>query len=581
MWPTNDTVPDYVLGYLSGSNCWTRWKTVKSPPHRSAGSPITSLFVLEKLWLIMVENTDRTSVTKVNPVRRRVLQGVAAGIGGLAGCIGESNQGQRNTDQSTDDEETFRVGSPWTPDSLDPIVNGWLWRRISVIEPLLTVDYDTSIAAGLATSGELADDGETWQFDLTKDVAFHDGTPVTADAVVFSLKRAFDSSALAALPIESVSAPDKQTVTISTDGPFAPLPAHVTRGRTGIIAPSSVNSDGDVTNPVGTGPFQFASWEPGTSITATANQDYHGAPPEIDRLVYEGVTDSQTRRLQLQNDELDMARILPNHTADRLQQAANLKAYTYEIPRSRYLVFDTTSEPFDDRRVRQAVMHAIDGQTIVESILEGLGSEAIGPFPPEVTSWANSDLEPYDYAPEMADDLLTKAGWRMMDGTRRRDGVSLDVDIWTYESRPLLPPIAEVLQVQLGEVGFDVSLQTMDYATIKERANSETFGMALWSNSVLWYPDPDRLTDFVHSSEATMFSGYENPEVDRLLERGRATTKYEDRKRIYDEIQTIIQRDVPIGWLTYFTNVVGTRADVTGYRPHPTEASYHLETVKK
>lgn len=88
----------------------------------------------------------------MNPVRRRVPQGVAAGIGGIAGCVGESNQGQRDANQAVDDEVTFRVGSPWTPDSLDPIVNGWLWRRISVIEPLLTVDYDTPIVAGLATS---------------------------------------------------------------------------------------------------------------------------------------------------------------------------------------------------------------------------------------------------------------------------------------------------------------------------------------------------------------------------------------------------------------------------------------------
>lgn len=542
---------------------------------------MANLFVLDKLQLYMERTTGRAGAAKVNPVRRRVLQGVVAGIGGIAGCLGASEKGERDTDRSADGEVTFRVGSPWTPDSLDPIVNGWLWRRLAVIEPLLTVDYDTSVVAGLATSWELADDGETWRFELKEDVTFQDGTPLTADAVVFSLKRAFDSSALAALPIESVSAPERRTVSITTDGPFAPLPAHLTRGRTGIIAPSSVNSDGDVTEPVGTGPFQFASWEPGTSITAAANQDYHGAPPEIDRLVYEGVTDTQTRRLKLQNDELDMARVLPNHAVDRLQQSENLKAYTYEIPRARYLVFDTTSEPFDDRRVRQAVMHAIDGQTLVASILEGLGSEAIGPFPPEVTSWANSDLDPYDYSPERADDLLTAAGWRTVDGTRRRDGVSLDIDIWTYESRPLLPPLAEVLQVQLGEVGFDVSLQTMDYATIKERASAEPFGMALWSNSVLWYPDPDRLTDFVHSSEATMFSGYENPEIDRLLEQGRTTPNSEDRKRIYDEVQTIIQRDVPIGWLTYYTNVVGTRADVTGYRPHPTEASYHLETVRK
>ncbi|ELZ92860.1 dipeptide ABC transporter ATP-binding protein [Haloferax mucosum ATCC BAA-1512] len=525
----------------------------------------------------MTEDAGRAR-RRVDSVRRRVLQGVVASIGGVSGCLGGAPSGHSPTEQSADGERTFRVGSPWTPDSLDPAINGWLWRRITVIEPLLTVDYDTSITAGLATSWEQTDD-ETWVFELRDDAEFHDGTPVTADAVVFSLNRAFDSNALAALPIESVSAVNKRTVSLTTDEPFAPLPAHLTRGRTGIIAPSSTDSDGDVTEPVGTGPFEFASWEPGRTITATANPAYYGKIPEIDRVVYEGVTDSQTRRLKLKNDELDMARILPNQSVEQLRNVENLKAYTYEIPRSRFLVFDTTTEPFSDRRVRQAVMHAIDREMLVESLLEGVGSAATGPFPPEVTSWANDDLEPYEYAPERSAELLTAAGWEQVDGTRQRDGVSLDVDIWTYESRPLLSPIAQVLQTKLGEVGFDVSVRTMESATIRERAQSDAFGMVLWSNSVLWYPDPDRLTDFAHSSEATMCSGYANPEVDSLLEQGRTTANTEERKRIYDEVQAILQRDVPIGWLTYYTNVVGTRADVTGYRPHPTEAAYHLERV--
>ncbi|MEA5387677.1 ABC transporter substrate-binding protein [Haloarculaceae archaeon H-GB2-1] len=476
---------------------------------------------------------------------------------------------------------TFRVGSPWSPDSLDPAINGWLWRRINVVEPLLTVDYDASVTTGLAESYELADDDVTWRFSLKDGVTFHDGSSLTAEDAVFSLERVFDSGSLSGLPVTSVSAEDERTVVVETGQPFAPLPAHLTRGSAAIVSKGSLDSEGNVTKPVGTGPFQFESWESGTSITASAFSEYHGTTATVDELVYEGITDSQTRLLKLENDELDMARILPNSNVETLEGSDSLHSHAYEIPRARYLVFDTQSEPFADRRVRRAVMHAVDRQAVVDSVLEGLGSTAVGPFPPAVTDWANEDLEPYAHDPDRARTLLSEAGWEQGENGRQRDGSDLSVDIWTYSTRPLLPVIAEVVQTQLGEVGFDVSVRTMESGTIEERANSEDFGMVLWSNSVLWYPDPDRLTDFVHSEDATMFSGYANDEVDDLLARGRRTADEAERKQIYDEVQAKMQEDVPIGWLTYYTNVVGTRADVSGYEPHPTESCYHLESVSK
>lgn len=175
--------------------------------------------------------------------------------------------------------------------------------------------------------------------------------------------------------------------------------------------------------------------------------------------------------------------------------------------------------------------------------------------------------------------LLTEAGWKGDNGGRSRDGKPLSVTLWTYSSRPLLPTITQVLQTQLREVGFDVEVETMESATIKEQVKDGPFDAFLWSNSVLWYPDPDRLSDFVHSEQSTMHSGYENETVDRLLEEARRTADREERFERYAEVRRIVQRDVPIGWLTYYTNVHGTRGDVDGYRPHPTEACYHLEEV--
>lgn len=506
----------------------------------------------------------------VEITRRQKLLGLAAGLSGFSGYW--TIRGDGNADGA------FRVGSPWTPDSLDPIANGWLWRRISVLEPLLTVEYDATVAPGLATDWRMIDD-ETWQFTLREGVTFHDGTALTAERSLPSLRRAFESSTLASVPVESVEATGKQTITIRTDGPFSPLPAHCTRGVTCPISPAAITDDGSVSKPIGTGPFEFESWEQGTSITATSYPAYHGEGATIEKLVYEGITDDQTRRLKLENDELDMARILPNEAIDSLESRAEFTTHTYEIPRARYLVFDLDSSPFGERRVRRAVMHAIDREAIVESLLNGVGSAAVGPFPSDVTNWAAENLEPYEYAQDRARRLLTEAGWEQNGDGRSRDGEPLSVSIWTYSTRPLLPLIAQVVQTQLRDVGFEVEVKTMESATIKEQVRNGSFDMVLWSNSVLWYPDPDRLSDFVHSEEATMFSGYESETVDRLLEEARRITDRTERFQRYESVQRHIQRDLPIGWLTYYTNVVGTRADVEGYRPHPLESCYHLEEV--
>ncbi|KZX50098.1 ABC transporter substrate-binding protein [Haloarcula sp. K1] len=501
--------------------------------------------------------------------RRQTLFAAAAGISGLSGYWLQN-------DDSVG-EDTFRVGSPWTPDAIDPVTNGWLWRRLNVLEPLLTVDYDATVSPGLATDWHMVND-RTWEFTLREGVTFHDGTEVTAETVLPSLTRAFESSSMAAVPVESVEAAADRTIIIQTTVPFSPLPAHCTRGITCPVSPSAIANDGSITEPIGTGPFQFEDWEPGSTITTTATPDYHGSTAHIETLIYEGITDDQTRRLKLESGELDMARILPNKAADTLASSPDLTAHTYKIPRARYLVFDLDSAPFADRKVRRAVMYAIDRDHIVDSLLNGLGSKAVGPFPADVTEWA-AELEPYEYSPDKARSLLAEAGWEPDGGTRTRDGDTLSVSIWTYNTRPLLPTIAEVIQTQLQAVGFDVDISVMESSTIKEQATNGEFDTVLWSSSVLWYPDPDRLSDLVHSETETMFSGYENEAVDQHLEAARRTADRDERFERYAAVQRRMQRDLPLGWLTYYANVIGTRADVEGYQPHPIESCYHLEEV--
>ncbi len=176
---------------------------------------------------------------------------------------------------------------------------------LNVIEPLLTVDYDATVSPGLATDWHMVND-RTWEFTLREGVTFHDGTEVTAETVLPSLTRAFESSSMAAVPVESVEAAADRTIIMQTSVPFSPLPAHCTRGITCPVSPSAIANDGSITEPIGTGPFQFEDWEPGSTITTTATPDYHGSTAHIETLIYEGITDDQTRRLKLENGELDM-----------------------------------------------------------------------------------------------------------------------------------------------------------------------------------------------------------------------------------------------------------------------------------
>ncbi len=502
---------------------------------------------------------------------------MTAGLAGLAGCSSVL-QGDES-DSTSEQKTTFHIGTPWNPDSLDPLVKGWMFRKLNIIEPLVIADYDASVKPGLASEWTTSDNKLTWEFTLQEDVSFHDGTPLTVDAVVSSLRRSFEADSLANLPVESISAKGERVVEIETSTPFAPLPAHLTRAPTSIVAEDSYDNDGDIKKPIGTGPFQFDSWTQGERITAVSNSSYRGQTPAIDTLVYESVPDEQTRVLKLENTELDMARALSGSTISTLEDREYLEPVDYAVPRSRYLVYDTTSSPFDDVKVRRAVMHAIDQEEIVGSVLNDLGPAAIGPFPPEVTDWANTDLEPYPYEPQTAEQLLAEAGWKATGNGRERDGETLEIGLWTYDARTL-PLVSEVVQGQLSQVGFSVNLQVMDYSTIDERANSEEFDLVMWSNSLLWYSDPDRLADFVHSKDATMFSGYANDRVDTLLEEARRIPDANERKRRYDEVQSIVQRDVPIGWLTYVTNVVGMNAGIDGYEPLPTETCYHLENIE-
>ena len=508
--------------------------------------------------------TDDTHQT-IN--RRTVLKTtVGATAVAVAGCL-----------SSASDEDDVRIGGPWEANR-DPLDGGSQLRRLGITEALVSVDYDANPAPGLAADWERLDD-QQWRFELRDDVTFHDGEQFDATAAVESLQRTVSSAAFADVPIDTIEATDELTVDIDTEQPFSPLPAHLSRNEAVILSPAAVDDDDAVTEPISTGPFAFDSFQAGSELRAVRNDDYYGQTPAIESVRYEVVDDDQTRRMKLENGELEMARILPLEMVDDLESAASIDTYTPEIPRIRFLTFDTQSKPFDDDRVRRAVNHAIDRDAIVSSVLAGVDRPAVGPFSPEISDWANPDLEGYDYALEDARSLLDAAGWTVGDDdVRTRDGEELAVEFLTFEARSL-PLIAEVIQDQLADIGIDVDVTTMEYSSMVDQVGQDSFDGYLTSWGTLWYPDPDRLADMFHSTDATLHHGYGNDRVDTLLEEARALDDRAERIVRYHEVQSLVLEDAPVAFLTTYTNVVATAAELSGYEPHPTESRYGLESI--
>ena len=515
--------------------------------------------------------------------RRPMLKALAAGsFVSIAGCSGNASQG--GTGENASQGGTFRFSVPFFPPNLDPLQNdgGWRSREIGVLESLFEPNRDGGVDPQLVDDWSRSGDDLTWEFELRQDVNFHNGSDLAADAVAFALDRTFfyDASRLSGLPVESIEAIDDRTVAITTESPMASLPGQLSRPSAGIIHPDSMTDDGSI-EPISTGPFTLESWDPSGEIVIKRNDDYYGTNPAIERAVFEQVSDGQTRLLKLQNDELDLGKNLPNSAAAEIENDSSVDLHITENASEQIIVFNTDRDPLDDQRVRRAILSGIDRQAIVDSVLEGIGSPAYKPWDPASVQWANEKLDPDSYDPELAASLLADAGWeRGDDDVRYRNGDPLAVVLWAYTERPNLPAIAEVMQAQLSEIGFDIEVKVTEWSALDEAKTQGDYDMFIGHWGMYGYPpDPDILTNYYDPDQNIIDSPYDNQRVVDLLDEGRKTFDTDERKQIYDEIQEIVMEDVPVGFLVRQSYVNGTQTDVDGYNPHPRIPKLELEQI--
>lgn len=450
------------------------------------------------------------------------------------------------------------------PDQLDPCqaAKSQVGKVIkqNVIETLTEVNpADGSVSPRLATSWEQVDD-LTWRFELRDGVTFHDGSPLTSEAVAFSLERTLVESLACEAAIkyftgaEITATPvDENTIDFATAAPNPILPTLM--GSLGIMS-AATPPDTITREPIGTGPYTLTEWTPGQQIVISAYPEYWGETPAVTSATYVWRPDSAVRAAMVASGEADIAPSIA--VQDATDPAMD---YSYVNSDTSSFRIDAGVPPLDDVRVRQALNYAIDREAMKGSIFSDeviLASQLVVPG----INGHNADLVPYPYDPEKAKALIEEA---------RADGVPVDTEIVLIGRYNIYPNAEEAIQAVMAmyqAVGLNVSLKMTEAAEWFELA-FKPFPEDRAPNIFQTMHDNNN-GDAVFTIGGKYLSTSEQstiavPELDALIEKASAATG-DERRETFEEAFRMIHEDIvpDVGFfhMVGFTRV-GPRLDFT------------------
>ena len=467
---------------------------------------------------------------------------------------------------------TIAVGFGPKSDVPDPRAgyNGWMANQSGVTETLMGIDYDLELYPRLAASIEQVSP-TTWRVRLRPGVQFHDGSAVTAQAVVDSIAAISDAShsghnkrIAKLLDLKGMRAEGNLVVVFETNSPNAAFPWTLSEPGIAILGAASD------TFPINaTGPYVFQEAIPGQLYRATANSNYRLGTPGLQevRIVVSG--DPATAALAFEAGEVDMVINYPEADFERIQ-STGAQGFAAPTTRLYFYTINAASGPMANPLIRRAVALAIDRQAIVDAVLSGVGGvPAAGVFP-EGKGWAANIALEYD--PQQAQELLAQAGARKQGDSWLLDGEPLEIDIVTYSSRAALPPTAELTQAFLAAIGVKANVRVGEWGASNDAIANGEADMFLQAWVTTPQGDPGGVLETLLRSDGGSNSGkYANSELDELLDRGRSTFATPARKAIYDEVQAIIAADAAMIPVFHVSQVNVAKPGLSGYAVHPTE----------
>jgi len=501
----------------------------------------------------------------------------------VAGCRGSSSGPSAPAGEP---RQELRVGLDVDAGTADPrLARDTSARRVVdlVFNGLVWLDPELKPQPALATSWRQIDP-TTWEFTLREGVKFHDGSELTAEDVKYTYDTLLDPAFKAPYrslyaPIKEVIALDKYHVRFVLSQPYAPLLSYLDMG---IVPKAAAQAAGDSfgTKPIGTGPFKLVKWEKNNRIEFEAFPDYWGGPPKLEKVTFLIIPDNTVRAAALEAGDVDLIHSpLSAQDIPRLEANPKLKVEKTNALGFTYVSFNCADPILKDVRVRRALAHLIDKKTISSTIYQGMDTPGKSPLVPAM--WAYSDeIKDPEYDPARARELLAQAGWKDTDGdgVLDRGGKKLTISLKTHSEDPNRIQVVEFLQNEFRKAGIEATVETTEWPTFRDAVQKGDYQLAVLGWLALVDPDRAMYNQF-HSRGASNDGKYSNPRVDELLEKGRATTDIEERKKIYREVAQIVVDEVAYAVILYQGYVVAYNQKVSGFQIHPNASFASLARV--
>jgi len=435
-----------------------------------------------------------------------------------------------------------------------------------IFSNLTRISHELKPEPQLAHKWEASADSSEWTFHLVKNAKFHNGRPVVAADVKFSLDRILDPKTAskgrkARGPIKEIIVKDDHTIVFKLKGPYADLALQLGNTFSRIIAKENL---ADTANkPTGSGPYKLKEYGPGNKAIVVRKPDYfEKGLPYLDEVHQIYIKEYAAQVSALKTGQIEIMNFAPSEIIPELKKDPNVEVKIVSAPSFQPLIMWVTEKPFNDVRVRQALRYAVDRQAMMEAATGGLGvlgnDSPVSPSNP----YYNKALPQRKQDPAKAKKLLAEAGYPN----------GIDITLYTSTQRPGLEPAAVVAQQVTASSGFRVKIESVEIARLYKDIIPKAKPMATSHNN--WFGRPtidESLTPFYFTKSNWNYTGYSNLEVDKLLDAAKAKTDFASRKKLYDRVQEILYNEGP-DVVAYFKNYVSAiRKEVKNYKLIPVQ----------
>ena len=448
----------------------------------------------------------------------------------------------------------------------------------NVFSNLVKYDDAGEIVMDLAESYELLEDQVTWEFKIREDAVFHDGTPVTAEDVAWSLTRVMtdesSSDYMNFSPLAEAVAVDDYTVHVVSDDPYPIMLQLLCKGGAAVLPKAYFEENGEeawLANPIGSGPYQLTEYVKDDHVTLVPFADYYGEQnPDWEEVIFRVVPESSTRVGELIAGNVDAVNMVIPTEWERVNGNEGTAVVNGPSTRVYQLALKTDKGPTADLRVRQAIDLAIDDQTIVDTILQGAGTPMLTRVPSGVNGCNEDLVGKCNYDPERAKELLAEAGYP--------DGFSMKIEAPTGRYT-MDAEISQAIVAMLSQVGITVDLQLLEssaYSNVFSAHSAEDGFMTCFG---LGFFDASYGMIGYFGVNTSGESNWNNQEYIDMYYEAEFNMNEEERTQLFQEMQQMVADEVPYAIICQIDNSYGVKDSIT-MTPRLDDV-WNLSTIRK